>query len=188
VVIPNVLKSKSSLVNNHNAEQYVDYESMIKEVGDRRERTFVEMRNGLFLTIAANAASFLDIKDIYIGICEQDTAGYSDCTLYFLINAKEYINASLGVNDFELHAPLIMVSKADSIRMAFTMPDCWKALAHTHTSYDGEYPPVNHNHANLLRAKSFELAGLPDPLIMRAFKEGLMGLPKTENYKVEWII
>jgi 7-cyano-7-deazaguanine synthase len=142
------------------------------------------MSNGLFLTIAANHASFLDIKDIYIGICEQDTANYSDCSLSFLFTTKDYINTSLGgKDDLELHAPLIMISKADSIRIAFTMPDCWEALAYTHTSYDGEYPPVNHNHANLLRAKSFELSGLPDPLIVRAFKEGLIELPETSNYE-----
>ena len=88
-----------------------------------------------------------------------------------------------GTKELILITPLINLNKKDTVLLAHSMPDCWEALEYSHTSYAGEYPPVDNNHANILRAKGFEDAGLPDPLIMRAFREGLIELPVTTNYK-----
>ena len=73
-------------------------------------------------------------------------------------------------------------TKADAVRMALELPGCYAALAYTHTSYDGAYPPTGNDHATLLRAKGFEEANVPDPVILRAVNEGLMDLPQTSNY------
>lgn len=82
----------------------------------------------------------------------------------------------------QIHTPLMHMSKADTVDLALQLPGCYAALAHTHTAYDGQYPPTGHDHATLLRAKGFEEAGWPDPLVMRAHAEGVMALPKTPNY------
>lgn len=185
--VDSILSSTSPLVSGSELDKYKDHESMVKEVGDRIEKTFVPMRNFLFFTIAANRAVALGCGDIVTGICEEDNANYPDCTGIFLRVFQAAVNQSLGVNDdprkeLIFHAPLLHASKAATVKLAASLPGCWEALAYTHTSYDGKYPPTDMNHSNILRAKGFEVAGLPDPLVLRAYWEGLMDLPSTQNY------
>ena len=70
--------------------------------------------------------------------------------------------------------PLINMNKEATVHLAASLPGCMQALAYSHTCYDGQFPPNPHNHASLLRAKGFEAAGIPDPLIMRAKQKGLL--------------
>lgn len=185
--VPNCLISMSPLTSNNDLEKYENAQQMENVIGNRRELTFVPMRNALFLTIAANRAEALGIPNIVTGVCQMDNANYDDCRATFIDAATEYINYALGhdhrgTEPIRILTPLMTLSKARSVNLAFGMPDCWDALAYSHTSYDGKYPPTDMNHANVLRAQGFEEAGLPDPLVMRAFFEGLMALPKSANY------
>ena len=164
-------------------------QQMEEVIGNRIELTFVPMRNMLFFTVAMNRAVALGCDHLVTGICQEDNANYPDCRDIFRKAFISSANYALGTESdvtrvarFQLHAPLMNKSKADTVRMAYDMPDCWHALAFTHTSYDGNYPPTDMNHANVLRAKGFEDAGLPDPLVLRAHQEGLMPLPSTANY------
>lgn len=188
ITIGNILLSTSPIIDQDaELEQYENFESMISEVGNRVEDTFVPMRNMLFMVVAANHALAKDCSHIGLGVCEADTANYPDCTKGFLSECMSAINASNGYDErklLEIYAPLVKMTKAESVKLAYSMSDCWEALAYTHTSYDGEYPPTDNNHANILRAKAFEEAGLPDPLVLRAFNEGMMNLPTTMNYRI----
>jgi 7-cyano-7-deazaguanine synthase len=82
-----------------------------------------------------------------------------------------------------IHTPLMLLSKASSVKLACEYPGCYEALGHTHTAYDGNYPPTSKDHANLLRFKGFLHADIPDPLVLRAWRENLMDLPLTPNYR-----
>lgn len=185
-----VLKSSSPLTDRSvPLEKYIDFESMDKIIGDRIEKTFVPMRNAFFLTLAANHAVHLGVRSLTTGVCEADNANYPDCRLSFIQQQCATINYALGMSDdiyaddqFRIYVPLIHSSKAETVRMAEQLC-CMDVLAFTHTAYDGKYPPVGQDHASLLRAKGFEDAGIPDPLVLRAVMHGLMQLPEASNYQ-----
>ena len=185
VEVGGILKSTSPLLSEAELEQYADATSMAMTIGDRVELTFVPMRNTLFLTIAMNRAIALGCDTLVTGICQEDNANYPDCTEEFRFLFERMANQSLGQTHFQVLAPLMHLSKAETVKLAHSMPECWAALAYSHTSYDGKYPPTDMNHANVLRAQGFEDAGLPDPLVLRAVQEGLMQFPLTPNYQGE---
>ena len=183
VAIGPILKSHSPLTDfKKPLEQYTSFEQMDAIIGDRIELTFVPMRNALFLVLAANRAVCLECHDLVTGVCEADNANYPDCREIFILTMQRSINDALGSSNFRIHAPLLHLPKADSIKLALKLPGCYEALAFTHTAYDGSYPPTGRDHATVLRAHGFEEAGVSDPLIVRAWREGLMKLPDTHNY------
>ena len=187
IEIPGILKSVSPLLSDAPLEKYINAGQMAEVIGDRVELTFVPMRNMLFFTIAYNRAVALGARAVATGICQEDNANYPDCTDNFRSLFSVAANCALGAKEsnkdrITLFAPLMFLSKRETVLLAEELPGCWEALAYTHTSYDGKYPPTDMNHANVLRAKGFEDAGLPDPLVLRAVREGLMDVPKTANY------
>ena len=177
------------LTSQRPLEEYADHDSMVAKVGSRIEATFIPMRNALFFTIAFNRAVALGCQVIMTGISEADSANYPDCTVAFKNLMEKMANQSLGYLNYnndprkiEIVAPLVSFTKARSIELAASLPGCFEALAYSHTSYDGLYPPTGMNHANILRAQGFWEAGYGDPLVLRAVDEGLMELPQTSNY------
>lgn len=180
-----ILKGSSPLVNRQSAlEQYADMHSLPGGL----EKTFVPGRNLLFLTLAANEAYSKGILNLVTGVCQEDYGGYPDCRRVFIDAAERAIQLGFGFDDADpfskmhIYTPLMDMTKAETVKMAYEMPACWEALKYTHTAYDGQYPPVGNDHATLLRAKGFFEAGLPDPLVERAIQEGLMPPPTTSNY------
>ncbi len=195
VNIHNCLISTSPLTSDAKLEQYENFEQMDQVIGDRVELTFVPMRNMLFLTIAVNRAVALGQgTDVITGICQADNANYPDCTEAFRQAFEQAAGQALQSTPdpenpvWRVIAPFIFMSKAEMVALARDLPGCWDALAYSHTSYDGKYPPVDMNHSNVLRAQGFEEAGLPDPLVLRAVSEGLMDYPDTPNYDGDLIL
>lgn len=183
IAVPNCLKSTSPLTSGTELERYQDYASMDKIIGNRVELTFVPMRNTLFLTIAANRAIALGCDKLVTGVCQEDNANYPDCRQSYIEAMEHAINESLTPKHLEILTPLMHLSKAETVQLAYNIGQgAWNALAYSHTSYDGKYPPIDMNHSNVLRAEGFRQAGLPDPLVVRAYHEGLMSLPDTSNY------
>lgn len=180
-----VLKGTSPLVSDNALDQYADHKSLPGGL----EKTFVPMRNQLFLTIAANRAYLHNADALVTGVCEEDYGGYPDCRETFIqalahaCNLGTFTGQDGAPGPLTILTPLMHLTKKATVELALTLPGCYAALAWTHTSYDGAYPPVGHDHATLLRAKGFEEANVPDPLVLRAFTEGLMDLPDSPNYE-----
>jgi 7-cyano-7-deazaguanine synthase len=182
-----ILHSTSPLLKSNDYQPFPDSLAMQPNKLANTWPTFVPMRNQLFLTIAANRAVELNARYIYIGACKADYEGYPDCRDAFLHSIERAINWSNGVSSDGtlVVAPLLRLSKADIVRRSLMLHDCWEALAMTHTSYSGEYPPELNDHAAIVRAHGFQEAGIPDPLVLRAVCEGLMCTPETANYSHE---
>lgn len=169
---------------------YENNSEMEAAVGDQIETTFVPMRNAVFLMLAANHAVAAGCATLITGVCQSDNANYPDCRAVFVSAAQMTANYALGTEnpafggqgEFSIETPLMYLNKAMTVDLAFGLPHTYQALAYSHTAYDGKYPPTGKDHASVLRAHGFEMANRPDPLVMRAVKEGLMPLPKTENY------
>lgn len=177
-----ILKGTSPLVSGAELEQYSGHDALPGGL----EKTFVPMRNQLFLTIAANRAFCLGCNLVVTGVCEEDFGGYPDCRRAF-VDALEAAS-TLGTfvdgpgKHLEIRTPLMHLTKRQTVELALGLPGCYEALAFSHTGYDGSFPPTGHDHATLLRAKGFEEAQVPDPLVLRAYLLGSMALPSSPNY------
>jgi 7-cyano-7-deazaguanine synthase len=82
--------------------------------------TYVPARNTLFLSLALGWAEVIGARDLFVGVNSVDYSGYPDCRPAF-IEAFERLAAvatKAGVEGakFNIHAPLIEMSKADIIR------------------------------------------------------------------------
>lgn len=60
-------------------DTYKNNAQMESEVGDRIEKTFVPMRNAVFLMLAANRAVVAGASTLVTGVCQEDNANYPDC-------------------------------------------------------------------------------------------------------------
>lgn len=182
-------------------ETYENHEQMEAIIGNRVEKTFVPMRNALFLTIAANRAVVSGHHTIYTGVCQADNANYPDCRAEFIGMQQLAINEALGIDyadpkeeDLDrritIATPLMYLTKEMSITRFVDLcgPTEFCKLAWSHTAYDGQYPPMGKDHASVLRAEGFLRSKWPDPLVVRAHLEGLMNYPGTENYKSPHVI
>jgi 7-cyano-7-deazaguanine synthase len=181
-----ILKGTSPLTNpDEPLEQYED-----GKLPGGLEKTFVPMRNQLFLTVAANRAYVLGASNLITGVCQADSGGYPDCRNDFILALRDAINLGTftgepgTVSPLTIHTPLMFLTKAESIQMGMKIKGAYASWSYTHTAYDGAYPPLGSDHATVLRAQGFDAAGVPDPLILRASCEGLMDLPETSNYDI----
>ncbi len=127
--------------------------------------TFVPGRNLLFLTAAAALAYQYEIHDLIIGACETDFSGYPDCRAQTIQALAQTLQLGMDY-PVRIHTPLMHLTKAQTVLLAQEV-GAMEALGHSHTCYEGCYPPCGQCPACKLRARGFAEAGVPDPLLHR---------------------
>ena len=149
--------------------QVEHYESWDKLPGGL-EKTFVPGRNILFLALAGALAYSLDCDTLVIGVSQEDYGGYPDCRTDFIIAMSQALKQGLDRPMLRIISPLLHADKQQTVEWAHNQPNSYNpgqimdALSHSHTCYEGKRPPCGKCHSCLLRAKGFELAGVPDPI------------------------
>lgn len=129
--------------------------------------TYVPARNTIFLSYALAWCEVLGAADIFIGANAIDYSGYPDCRPEF-IAAFEHLAAvatKAGVEGtkFQIHAPLISMSKADIIRRGVELGVDFSL---THSCYDSTADGLACGECDScgLRLAGFRDAGLTDPI------------------------
>jgi 7-cyano-7-deazaguanine synthase len=172
VTVAGLLHGTSPLVNP--AARVETYESAEKLPGGL-EKTFVPMRNQLFLTLAANRAVVIGIDvgcdvDIITGVSQEDYGGYPDCRIDFIESLENSVGLSLddeALPHIRILAPLMSRNKRETVELAQRTSGAMALLAFSHTCYNGSVPPCGKCHACLLRERGFKAAGVDDPLLAR---------------------
>lgn len=138
----------------------------VAEIGLPIPVTYVPARNTIFLSMALAYAETIGARDIFIGVSAVDYSGYPDCRPEFIEAFERMANLATrsGVEGrrFRIHAPLIALSKADTIKEGIRLGVDFSA---THSCYDPtpEGLACGSCDACLLRKRGFEQAGIPDP-------------------------
>jgi 7-cyano-7-deazaguanine synthase len=138
-----------------------------KEMSEHIPVTYVPARNTIFLSHALAWAEIIPASHIFLGVNAIDYSGYPDCRPEFI--AMFEMLANLGTKAgteggrFQIHAPLIKMSKADIIRKA---ADLQVDLSLTHSCYDPapDGKACGRCDSCQLRRKGFREAGVEDPI------------------------
>lgn len=127
--------------------------------------SFVPGRNVILLTLAVAVAVRHGFKDVVSGVCQTDYSGYPDCRRPFVDSLERTLSLGMpsSCGPVRIHAPLMYLTKAETVEMARGLEGCWEALGRTVTCYEGMRPGCGSCPSCELRRRGFEQAGYTDP-------------------------
>lgn len=124
--------------------------------------TYVPFRNGIFLSIAAAIAEKEEATAMYIGVVEEDSSGYPDCTDTFIEKMKNAINqGTKETTHIEIKTPLVHLMKSDIVKKSLELG---VALEHTWSCYKEELEACGVCDSCRLRLNGFKVADAIDPI------------------------
>lgn len=146
------------------------------------DESYIPFLNTHILLIAVQYALKNDLKSVVLCNSLSEFKRYNESSDSYFAALSNLIAETLNIDDIVIERPFGYMSKNMIISMAIDIPGCYNALAFTHTGHDNQYPPIGYDLATIERAAAFENAGTPDPLVIRAWKERRMDLPRGHNY------
>lgn len=124
--------------------------------------TYVPFRNGIFLSITAAIAEKEEATAMYIGVVQEDSSGYPDCTDKFIADITKAINQGTKEStNIEIKTPLVHLSKAQIVSKAIELD---VPLEHTWSCYKEEDEACGLCDSCRLRLNGFNLANTKDPI------------------------
>ena len=124
--------------------------------------TYVPFRNGIFLSITAAIAEKEGATAMYIGVVQEDSSGYPDCTDEFITKMEKAINqGTKEETKIEILTPLVHLSKAQIVQEAIKLN---VPLEHTWSCYKEEKEACGVCDSCRLRLNGFKIAGVKDPI------------------------
>ena len=128
--------------------------------------TYVPFRNGIFLSITAAIAEKEGATAMYIGVVQEDSSGYPDCTDEFITKMEKAINqGTKEETKIEILTPLIHLSKAQIVQEAIKLN---VPLEHTWSCYKEEKEACGVCDSCRLRLNGFKIANQIDPIPYKA--------------------
>lgn len=129
---------------------------------DEVPTTYVPFRNGVFISIAAAFAEKIGADAIFLGVVEEDSSGYPDCSEEFIQSAQTAINSGTKkTTNIKILTPLVHLSKADIVKKANELK---VKLEHTWSCYKNEDEACGLCDSCRLRLNGFSKAGLKDKI------------------------
>jgi 7-cyano-7-deazaguanine synthase len=163
-----VVKIDSSLFAGSALTDDIEVPKNQSDIGARIPVTYVPARNTIFLAHALAWAETIPAAHIFIGANAIDYSGYPDCRPEFIALFEMIANtgtkaAAEGTMRFQIHAPLIKLSKAQIVQKAV---DLGVDLSLTRSCYDPspDGRACGKCDSCQLRLKGFSEAGVTDPI------------------------
>ncbi|RKO65288.1 7-cyano-7-deazaguanine synthase QueC [Campylobacter sp. P255] len=125
--------------------------------------TYVPFRNGIFLSIAGAIAEKEKCESIFIGVVQEDSSGYPDCSEKFIQKASEFINeGTTNSCKVQIKTPLVHLNKSQIVALALKEN---VALEYTWSCYEKEDKACGKCDSCLLRLRGFKEANAKDPIV-----------------------
>lgn len=129
--------------------------------GDDVPATYVPFRNAHLIAMGASWAEVLGARAVYVGVIQDDSAGYPDCTQAFVTAYAEAVRLGTAASP-DVVAPVLHLTKARVVALGRELD---APLHLTWSCYQNDDTPCGTCDSCDRRARAFAEAGVVDPIL-----------------------